>query len=87
MKVQKAIDNLSCMKMEIRNMEDIKQLKRVRITTIETAVAALKKQIPMKVSDEYCCPACGCCGVDGAGITGDYCTNCGQKLDWTDLLN
>lgn len=94
MEIQKTIDNLSCMKMEIRDMEDIKQAKRIRITTIETAVAALKKQIPVKVDrrlglknfnnevysirGDY--PVCGLEGLTSSST--NYCNRCGQKLDW-----
>lgn len=40
------------------------------------------KQIPQKVVEDDCCPVCGTCGVDDAGIRGNYCMECGQKLDW-----
>ncbi|WP_049730457.1 hypothetical protein [Dorea sp. D27] len=44
MEIQRAIDNLACMKMEIRDSEDVRQLKRVRIDTVDAAIAALKEK-------------------------------------------
>ena len=61
---------------------------------IETAVSALKKQIPQKpvkvndaeirYTDSYRCPACGS-GFTGTGIA-DYCYHCGQALNWDILM-
>ena len=53
-------------------------------------MAALQKQIPMKVaySDTYShtCPACGRLMIyDCFGEAGDFCRDCGQALDWSDV--
>lgn len=55
-----------------------------RITMNEKAIAdALKKQIPMKPKDEgwLYCPVCG---KDVCVDKPEYCSDCGQKLDWSD---
>lgn len=63
---------------------------------IDTAIEALKKQVPMKPTvqneDEYVvnykCPKCGCrfvSKIDGefvAGMHYKYCYICGQRIDW-----
>ena len=63
----------------------------------ETAIEALKKQIPKKPINEECyyiCPRCR----DDLGVSDDdifiyelsmpkYCSNCGCKLDWTEVKN
>lgn len=52
---------------------------------IETATAALKKQMPMKVKevhvDEYYCPACGAeNGCNDGTVEDKFCPECGQAL-------
>lgn len=52
---------------------------------LEKAMEALKKQIPMEVTevhvDEYYCPACGSENVcDQLMVTDNYCPMCGQKI-------
>ena len=63
----------------------------------ETAIDALEKQIPKKPINEECyyiCPRCR----DDLGVSDDdifiyelsmpkYCSNCGCKLDWTEVKN
>ena len=63
----------------------------------ETAIEALEKQIPKKPINEECyyiCPRCR----DDLGVSDDdifiyelsmskYCSNCGCKLDWTEVKN
>lgn len=57
------------------------------------AIEALKKQIPKKVVIErniYLCPNCGAnaetdCGDDMLDYRLNFCDNCGQKLDWSDI--
>ena len=60
----------------------------------EKAIEALKKQIPKKVVKvdiwTYKCPICGAnvetdCGDDMLDYRLNYCDNCGQKLDWSEL--
>ena len=51
--------------------------------------SALEKQIPKKlicIDIEKCCPVCkeGICLIRDDGNYGNYCTNCGQALDWSD---
>ena len=63
----------------------------------ETAIEALEKQIPKKVTNEECyyiCPRC----LDDLGVSDDdifiyelsmpkYCSNCGCVLDWSEVKN
>ena len=59
----------------------------------EKAIEALEKQIPKKVLTDkniYLCPNCGesaetDCGDDMLDYRLNYCDNCGQKLDWSEL--
>lgn len=52
------------------------------------AIEALKKQMPMQVTDihvdEYYCPNCGAENnkSDDKNYSDNYCPNCGQKLSW-----
>ena len=63
------------------------------IKSIEIAIEALKKQMPKKVLTErniYICPSCGAsvetdCGDDMLDYRLNFCDNCGQKLDWSEL--
>ena len=55
------------------------------IKSIEIAIQALEKQIPMKPKTDdryvmYICPWCN----DFIKVNHNYCPNCGQKLDWSD---
>ena len=60
---------------------------------IRMSIQALEKQIPKKVLKErnnYLCPNCGAnaetdCGDDMLDYRLNYCDNCGQKLDWSEL--
>ena len=51
----------------------------------ETAIEALEKQIPKKVT-KSACPSCNRLFLfrHGEKRKGDYCDNCGQALDWSD---
>lgn len=57
---------------------------------IEIAIDALEKQIPkkpIKLTDwgNNRCPCCGTLyGENGVMENYDYCTDCGQKIDWSD---
>ena len=63
------------------------------IKSIEVAINALEKQIPKQVLEErniYLCPNCGAnvetdCGDDMLDYGLQFCDNCGQKLDWSEL--
>ena len=65
----------------------------IPILAKEKAIEALKKQIPKKVlldKNIYICPNCGAnaetdCGDDMFDYRLNYCDNCGQKLDWSEL--
>ena len=50
----------------------------------ENAISALEKQIPKKVEEyltsSFCCPAC----TSVLSRYSQYCSNCGQALDWSD---
>lgn len=49
----------------------------------DTAIYALKKQVPQKpISCKQYRGLCPCCGEFLAKESGKYCGNCGQKLDW-----
>lgn len=53
------------------------------IGTVEECRAAVEKQKPKKPIDRCMykeCPACGSVEIQNCG----YCTECGQKLDWSD---
>ena len=66
---------------------------RLPILAKEKSIEALKKQRPKKVLTErniYICPSCGAnvetdCGDDMLDYRLNYCDNCGQKLDWSEL--
>lgn len=47
------------------------------------ATTALLKQVPMKVTDEYCCPNCSEPVFDR--WESNYCPVCGQKIDWSEV--
>lgn len=65
---------------------------------LEMSMSALEKQIAKKPKWNYekvqkhmnkgvkapYCPICGCDLLDDANDCYNYCTNCGQKLDWSD---
>lgn len=59
----------------------------------EKAIEALEKQIQKKVvldKNIYLCPNCGAnvetdCGDDMLDYRLNFCDNCGQKLDWSEL--
>ena len=52
----------------------------------ETAIEALEKQIPKKVTKSVC-PSCNRIFLfrHGEKRKGDYCDNCGQALDWSEM--
>lgn len=58
------------------------------MTAIDLAIAALQKQVPVKVANRWNngdYPH-GCCGKCGEKVYYDeeFCSTCGQKLDWSD---
>lgn len=79
--------------------EAIKELHKIRprggiipqkrAEALDVAIQALEKQIPKNPithsnTNRADCP---CCGATVRGIKnpfGDWCSNCGQKLDWSD---
>lgn len=56
------------------------------IEAIETAKAALEKQIPKRpyFTEDKEFVLCPCCNGKGLSDKQNYCDNCGQKLDWSD---
>lgn len=55
-----------------------------RREAIDTAITALKKQIPKKPTEDvlgYRCPVCGK-PVWGLVSRMNYCGECGNKMDW-----
>mgnify|MGYP003296720423 CR=1 FL=1 len=58
--------------------------KYSEIGTTEEFKALKEKNEPKKVDEDYCCPICHTCGMDDDGIKGTYCTDCGQKLAWSE---
>lgn len=64
----------------------------IPILAKEKAIEALEKQIPKKVVFDkiYLCPNCGAnaetdCGDDMLDYRLNFCDNCGQKLDWSEI--
>ena len=47
------------------------------------ATIALKKQVPMRVTDKRRCPNCNSFFFDS--WQNYYCYDCGQSLDWSDF--
>ena len=73
-----------------RDLNCLKQNKALpdSIEAMQIAINALEKQIPQKISIEgycgfvdYICPVCGN-DID-LNKKYNYCSNCGQRLDWT----
>jgi len=52
------------------------------IGTIDEFKALKEKNEPKKVNEDDCCPICHTYGKDDNEVAGDYCPECGQKLDW-----
>lgn len=44
----------------------------------------VKRNIAKKVDENSCCPICNTYAKDDEGIEGEFCPNCGQRLDWSD---
>ena len=75
-----------------------KEYQKPLMYAYEMAIQALKKQIPKKptyegdgyapdgtlVYDTWICPCCGS-SYELDYDDYDYCPNCGQNLDWSDL--
>lgn len=56
---------------------------------LNIVIEALEKQIPKKllcIGIEQCCPVCkeAICLIGDDGCYGNFCSNCGQALDWSD---
>lgn len=58
----------------------------------DLAIKALEKQIPKKPKNEYTdnlditteIPVCPVCGDQSIYETDEYCSDCGQRLDWSE---
>lgn len=66
------------------------------IEAVKFAIQALEKQVPMKVKNsgegipfEWYCPACGelLCDDGYKDTYIKYCEHCGQKLDWSGVVD
>lgn len=71
----------------IKELEELREY--VSIGTIEECREAMERQTPQKVITykESNIADCPICGAVVRGINkpfGDYCSKCGQKLDWSD---
>jgi len=77
LKVQSALKS-ELMKLNFRKEHKPKDINILDYTIIES----LEKQIPKKINNLDCCPICNTYGKDDNGIEGEYCPNCGQRLDW-----
>lgn len=69
-----------------------------RAEALDVAIQALEKQIPKKpirhaAWEDFKCPACGSTEIRpydteyreyGKDCEFEYCSDCGQKLDWSD---
>lgn len=49
--------------------------------SLNLAIKALEKQIPVEAETNGCCWFCPECGGDEV-VNMEYCPNCGQKLEW-----
>ena len=74
--------------MAIKALEEVQQYRE--IGTPEECQAAMEKQIAKKAityrgTNRADCPACGATvrGIDAP--FGNWCSKCGQKLDWSDV--
>ena len=58
------------------------------IKTLQEDNAKLQKLIDRdtakRVDEDECCPICHTYGKDEEGVQGEFCPNCGQRLDWGD---
>lgn len=54
-----------------------------RVISLEKAITVLEKQIRKKPNKDDCCPICFTYLKDDNGVEGNYCPNCGQKVNWS----
>lgn len=52
--------------------------------TPEEIKALVERNSAKKVDEDECCPICHTYGKDDEGVQGEFCPNCGQRLDWGD---
>lgn len=55
---------------------------KVTAEEINALLNAKFRITPKKVEDDSC-PLCGTDGKDDNDVPGDWCPNCGQRLDWS----
>ena len=80
-KYQNAIGIIKACGLNIKGSAELQEeAKRVESTIID----ALEKQIPKKPKrrKDTTYTFCPCC--DSGNLQNDYCTDCGQKIDWSD---
>ena len=71
----------------IKALEEVQQYRA--IGTLEECLAAVEKQeakkpVTYKGTNRADCPICGATVRGISKPFGDWCSNCGQKLDWSD---
>jgi len=71
--------------MDIIEMTIITEIANENIRDI--VLKAYRKQIPLNPNDYSCCPNCDTYLKDDNGVEGEYCPNCGQKINWCNYLN
>jgi len=73
-----------------KNAEVEQAMKECELTIGMTVKEAVEKQIPKKPKNKYTdilditteIPACPVCGNQSIDETDEYCSDCGQALDW-----
>lgn len=79
MKIQEAIENLKYL-----ISGDCTDNQMDFVEEIEMGIQSLEKQIPKKPKSRKntTYAFCPCC--DSSKLQNDYCTDCGQKIDWSE---
>lgn len=79
MKIQEAIENLKYL-----ISSDCTDNQMDFVEEIEMGIQALEKQMPKKPKSRKntTYAFCPCC--DSGNLQNDYCTDCGQKIDWSE---
>ena len=80
--IESMADDYSNVLKEAKSMgyNEIKALYNIPLKNMEIIVQALEKQIPKKPFAHQCTT----CGSAVLPFEGSCCSNCGQKLDWSD---
>ncbi len=84
-KWQKDIDNAILGEVKQKAIEN--GIKTEYLLNEKAIISALEKQIPKKpkyIEGDYDMPLCPCCGMSVDENEENYCSICGQALDWGD---